>query len=73
MNPWRNSSPSSRAGVTPTPIREWTEAHEWLSAADGVEPLGGDDLELLATSAYMLGREDDYLALLERAHAPTSR
>ena len=48
--------------------QKWTEADEWLSAADDVEPLGGDDLELLATSAYMLGREDDYLALLERAH-----
>src|SRR5204862_831251 len=27
-----------------------------------------DDLELLATSAYMLGRVDEFLALLERAH-----
>jgi hypothetical protein len=27
-----------------------------------------DDLELLATSAYMLGRDGDYLSGLERAH-----
>ena len=27
------------------------------------------DLELLATSAYMLGRDDEYVAALERAHA----
>jgi DNA-binding CsgD family transcriptional regulator len=30
--------------------------------------LAAADLELLATSAYMLGRESDYLALLERAY-----
>ena len=31
-------------------------------------PLGAEDLELLATSAYMLGRDDDVLSALERAH-----
>jgi DNA-binding NarL/FixJ family response regulator len=46
----------------------WLEAFESLSRADednGLEPL---DLELLARSAYMLGRDDDYLQGLERAH-----
>jgi len=37
-------------------------------AADRSEPLSGHDLELYATAAYMLGREADYLAVLERAH-----
>ena len=46
----------------------WTDAYESLSAADRSDPLGGEDLELLATSAYMIGREDDYLAVLERAY-----
>jgi DNA-binding CsgD family transcriptional regulator len=46
----------------------WTEAFEGLSKADGVESLGADDLELLAEAAYMLGREAEYLATLERAH-----
>ncbi|HEX6584341.1 MAG TPA: hypothetical protein VF056_12120, partial [Thermoleophilaceae bacterium] len=46
----------------------WTDAYESLSAADRSDPLGGQDLELLATSAYMIGREDDYLAVLERAY-----
>ncbi len=46
----------------------WIEAYESLSAADGPDPLGPKDLELLATCAYMLGREDEYLATLERAH-----
>jgi DNA-binding CsgD family transcriptional regulator len=30
-------------------------------------PLAADDVELLAMSAYMLGRDDDYLKALERA------
>ncbi len=44
------------------------DAYESLSAADRWSPLGAEDLELIATSAYMLGREDEFLALLERAH-----
>jgi DNA-binding CsgD family transcriptional regulator/tetratricopeptide (TPR) repeat protein len=31
-------------------------------------PLGAEDLELLATSASMLGRDDEHLQVLERAH-----
>jgi DNA-binding CsgD family transcriptional regulator len=46
----------------------WREAYESLSAADRAGPLGGGDLELLATSAYMIGREADSLEILERAH-----
>jgi DNA-binding CsgD family transcriptional regulator len=45
--------------------RAWREAHAALSAA---EPLGAEDLERLATAAYMLGRDDEYVELLERAH-----
>ncbi len=46
----------------------WVDAYDSLSAADRSDPLGAEDLELLATSAYMIGREADYLGLLERAH-----
>ena len=46
----------------------WMDAYESLSAADRSDELGAEDLELLATAAYMIGRENDYLALLERAH-----
>jgi len=46
----------------------WLDAFEALSRADGAGSLGPDDLELLATSAYMLGREDEYVRFLERAH-----
>lgn len=46
----------------------WLVAYESLWAADRSDPLQPPDLELLATSAYMLGRESEYLGLLERAH-----
>ena len=47
--------------------RAWTDAHEALGA-DRAASLGAADLELLATSAYMLGRDDEYVSGLERAH-----
>ena len=46
----------------------WADAYESLSLADQAAPLGAEDLTLLATSAYMLGREDDFVETLERAH-----
>jgi DNA-binding CsgD family transcriptional regulator/tetratricopeptide (TPR) repeat protein len=48
--------------------RAWLEAYETLSSADQGASLGADDLELLATSAYMLGRDDEWTRGLERAH-----
>jgi DNA-binding CsgD family transcriptional regulator len=48
--------------------RAWPDAFESLSRADQAAPLGAEELELLATSAYMLGRDDDYVRALERAH-----
>jgi DNA-binding CsgD family transcriptional regulator len=47
----------------------WGSAYESLEQADEAAPLAAADLELLATSAFMLGRVDDFLAVLERAHA----
>ncbi|HYX89813.1 MAG TPA: LuxR C-terminal-related transcriptional regulator [Gaiellaceae bacterium] len=41
----------------------WSTAYESLRAADDAE-----DLELLAISAYMLGREDEWIRILERAY-----
>lgn len=46
----------------------WAKAFQSLSAADQARPLEPDDLELLANCAYMLGRDDDYIGALERAH-----
>ena len=48
--------------------RAWIDAYASLSEADRVAPLAAEDLELLATSAYMLGRDDAVLNSLERAH-----
>jgi DNA-binding CsgD family transcriptional regulator len=48
--------------------RAWRHAHESLSGADQAGSLQATDLELLATSAYMLGRDDEYVSALERAH-----
>ena len=46
----------------------WGEAYECLARADEATPLRGGDLELLAVSAHMFGRVDEWLPLLERAH-----
>ncbi len=48
--------------------RSWADAHESLTRADRLAPLAAEDLELLATAAIMLGRDDDSIAALERAH-----
>ena len=48
--------------------RAWLEAFESLSRADSESALSADDLEQLAIAAYMLGRDDDYVRTLERAH-----
>ena len=46
----------------------WSEAYEALTAADLSTPLDPGDVEMLATSAYMLGREHEFRELLERAY-----
>lgn len=48
--------------------QSWFAAHESLSIVDRSDGLAAEDLVLLATSAYMLGRESSYLQVLERAH-----
>jgi hypothetical protein len=46
----------------------WQEAFDSLSSADRAQPLAASDLELLARSAYLIGRDDEYVSCLERAH-----
>jgi DNA-binding CsgD family transcriptional regulator len=48
--------------------RAWSDAYRALSAADQTTPLGSDDLERLATSAYLIGRDRDFHTFLDRAH-----
>jgi DNA-binding CsgD family transcriptional regulator len=55
-------------GRTSFARRAWLDAYTALSRADQIEPLGAADLDLLTTSASLVGRMDEYLTLLERAH-----
>ena len=48
--------------------RAWLEAYESLSAAERHAALEAPDAELLAICAFMLGRDDESIAWLERAH-----
>ncbi len=47
--------------------RAWIEAYELLHEADAETPLEADDLEALATSAHLIGRDDGF-EILTRAH-----
>jgi DNA-binding NarL/FixJ family response regulator len=56
--------------------RAWANAFQAFSAADQEMPLEAEDLERLALAAYLVGRDEDYLAALERAchaHREASR
>ena len=48
--------------------RAWNETYRLLADADQSSPLAAADLELLAMSAYLTGREPDFDRYLERAH-----
>jgi DNA-binding CsgD family transcriptional regulator len=63
-----DASQELERGRTSFERRAWLDAYTALKEVDRLEPLGPADLDLLATSASLLGRMDDYLTLLERAH-----
>ena len=46
----------------------WLDAHAALTSADRSTALQGADVERLATSAYMLGRLEEYVDAMARAH-----
>jgi ATP/maltotriose-dependent transcriptional regulator MalT len=48
--------------------RAWADAYTSLCLADLTSPLSGEDLELLGTSAYLIGRDLDSERIFERAH-----
>ncbi|HZQ04153.1 MAG TPA: LuxR C-terminal-related transcriptional regulator [Gaiellaceae bacterium] len=48
--------------------RAWFEAYDALTAAEEQAALAAPDAELLSTCAYMLGRDDESAAWLERGH-----
>jgi DNA-binding NarL/FixJ family response regulator len=48
--------------------RKWADAYEAFLLAEQVARLEAEDLEKLAISAYLIGRDDEYLAALERLY-----
>jgi ATP/maltotriose-dependent transcriptional regulator MalT len=48
--------------------RAWSLAFDAFRTADRACELCADDLERFATAAYLVGRDEEYLAALERAH-----
>ena len=47
---------------------QWGDAYRSLSLADQATPLGREDLELFATSAYLIGRDQEFQKITERAY-----
>ena len=48
--------------------KAWADSYRLLQAADRDAPLEGEDLERLATAAYLMGRDDESEAFWVRAH-----
>lgn len=48
--------------------RAWGDAYDALLCADPATALGADDLERLATAAYLTGRDVEFQRILERLH-----
>ena len=46
----------------------WLEAYQAFARADEAKSLAPEDLELRATTARMLARDDEAVEILERAH-----
>jgi DNA-binding NarL/FixJ family response regulator len=61
-------SAAVRQGRDAIARRAWAGAFRAFAKADRERPLDPQDLEHLALAAYMLGRTDDHLEYLKRAH-----
>jgi DNA-binding CsgD family transcriptional regulator len=48
--------------------REWRDAYRVLSLADEAAPLDADDLDRLATAAYLIGRDLEFQRHVDRLH-----
>jgi DNA-binding CsgD family transcriptional regulator/tetratricopeptide (TPR) repeat protein len=64
----RDRADELEQGRTAYATRAWLEAYACLERAHAVEPLEPEDLGLLSMAAAMLGRDDDTVVWLERAH-----
>jgi DNA-binding NarL/FixJ family response regulator len=64
----RNRAEALERGREAYARRAWLEAYDVLASVYEGESLDAADLELLSTASFMLGRDDDCIAWLERAH-----
>ena len=73
----RRAVPSAHRSTRTSPLergreayarRDFAAAFEAFSAADRAEPLAAEDLDRLAVTAGLLGRDAEFLQALERAH-----
>jgi ATP/maltotriose-dependent transcriptional regulator MalT len=64
----REAARALKQGRDAYAARAWADAYALLRRADETEALAPPDLGLLATAAYMLGRDEDWVAAHERAH-----
>jgi ATP/maltotriose-dependent transcriptional regulator MalT len=55
-------------GIDAFRLDRWHESFRLLTAADEIRPLSAEQLELLATSAFLIGREAESAKARERAH-----
>ena len=69
VSPTADPLPDVERGRESFAASEWQQAFDLLAAADRIQPLAADGLEMLGFAAYMLGRDDEYVDALERAHA----
>jgi hypothetical protein len=49
-------------------VSAWVEAYDCLAAANAEAPLAPADIELFASAAFLIGRDDESSALWARAH-----
>lgn len=63
-----NAADDLEQGRAAYAARVWSDAHEALTRAETASPLSPEDLGLLSTAAYMLGRDEEHIGGLERAH-----
>ncbi len=60
--------PELREGRDAFERRAWKRAHQALASAHRASPLGPDDLWRLAVASYLIGREEEFVGVLEEAH-----
>jgi DNA-binding CsgD family transcriptional regulator len=68
MAPHSKAASALERGRDAYASRAWLDAHALLQEADEAEPLAPPDLTLLATAAYMLGLDEEWVGAHERAH-----